>query len=128
MPGVLYDGNPVTQGIVAADTTSLGGGAFDGGAKGAVMTLDTPSLLSFIQAHPDDLLTFLINWDPSTSSTGQDRFASKEATSLDGGTPTGAAGDFAPYLELNVVPEPSTWALLALAGVFGAVRLHRAGS
>lgn len=127
MPGLLFDGDPATQGIVVADTTSLGSGAFDGGDKGAVMTLNTPSLLSFLQTHPDNLVTVLVNWDPSTSSTGQDRFASKEATSLDGGTPTGAEGDFAPFLELNVVPEPSTLALLALAGIVAAVRPHRGG-
>jgi hypothetical protein len=119
MPGLIYDGNPAaaSQGIVAADTTNLGGGAFNSGAKGTVMTLNTPGLLSFLQAHPDHMVTVLIGKDTTALSTGQDRFASRNATSLDGGTPTGNAGDFAPYLEIDVVPEPSA-ATICGVGVF----------
>lgn len=130
MPGLLYDGNPAaaSQGIVVADTTNIGNGAFNGGAKGAVQPLTTPGLLAFLQTHPDSIVTLLIAKDTAALSTGQDRFASRNATSLDGGTPSGAAGDFAPYLELEVVPEPSTFALVALAGLFGAVRTRRIGA
>jgi hypothetical protein len=130
MPGLLFDGNPAaaSQGIVVADTTNIGNGAFNGGAKGAVQPLTTPGLLSFLQSHPDSIVTLLIAKDTAALSTGQDRFASRNATSLDGGTPSGVAGDFAPYLELNVVPEPTSIALLAMAGVFAAIRMRRAGA
>jgi len=127
MPGLLYDGDPAAarQGIVAADTTNLGGGAFNAGAKGAVQPLSTPSLLSFLQAHPDSLVTLLIAKDTAALSTGQDRFASRQATSLDGGTPSGIAGDFAPYLELEVVPEPTALVLLAMGGALCAIGARR---
>lgn len=130
MPGLFYDGNPAagSQGIVAADTVNIGNGAFNGGAKGVIQPLTTPGLLSFLQSHPDSLVTLLIAKDTAALSTGQDRFASRNATSLDGGTPSGAAGDFAPYLEVDVVPEPSSLALLALAGLIGAVCPRRAGN
>lgn len=128
MPGLHYDGDPAStsQGIVAADTTNLGGGAFNGGAQGSVQTLNTPDLLSFLQSHPDSIVTLLIAKDTAALSTGQDRFASRNATSLDGGTPTGAAGDFAPYLEINVIPEPAAFTLFGLGAAALALARRKA--
>jgi hypothetical protein len=123
MPGLIYDGDTVnTQGINATDTVNLGGGNFINALKGDVDTLSAAGLLAFLQAHPDNLVTLIVARDPSNLSTGQDRFATKEATSLDGGTPTGNAGDFAPYLEFDIVPEPTAGSLAMIGLVLFAMR------
>jgi hypothetical protein len=93
MPGLVYDGDSTTQGI------------------------NVSGLFDFLANHPDDLVTLIVARDPSIDSSGQDRFATKETTELDSGTPTGVAGDFAPYLELTAIPEPATAALLGMVGL-----------
>jgi hypothetical protein len=110
MPGLIYDGDSTTQGVNATTTTNLGTGTFVPAAavKGTVYTFNAASLLPFLSSHPDNLVSLLVAAPSNSTQTGQDRFATKEATSLDAGTPTGAAGFFAPYLELTVVPEPAT--------------------
>jgi PEP-CTERM motif len=106
MPGLIYDANAATQGINATDTVNLGGGSFAASTKGQVQTLAATGLLSFLQGHPDNLVTLILARNPSNTTSGQDRFASKEATALDGGTPTGAAGSFAPYLQFEISGLP----------------------
>jgi hypothetical protein len=118
MPGLIYDGVVPTQGVNGATTTNLGGGNFPGAVtKNSSYTFSPASLLTFLSSHPDDLVTLLIAAPSDSTATGQDRFASKEATSLDGGSPTGPVGSFAPVLELTVVPEPASTALLAATGI-----------
>lgn len=117
MPGLIYDGDSTTQGINAADTTIVGMGNFSDALKGATETLGTTGLLTFLASHPDDLVTLIVGRDPAVDSGGQDRFATRETTELDGGSPMGSAGDFGPFLNLTVVPEPASLALLALSGI-----------
>lgn len=117
MPGLIYDGDSTTQGVNGAATTNLGTGNFVAGLKGSVAPLSASGLLGFLTAHPDDLATLILATPSTSTATGQDRFGSREATSLDGGAPTGAAGDFAPYLELTVVPEPTSLAMGGFAGI-----------
>jgi hypothetical protein len=119
MPGLIYDGDSTTQGVNGATTTNLGTGTFVPAAavKGTVYTFNAASLLPFLSSHPDNLVSLLVATPSNSTQTGQDRFATKEATSLDGGTPTGAAGSFAPYLELTLVPEPASAALATFVGL-----------
>lgn len=115
MAGLIYDGDSTTQGINGTDTTVLGTGNFTSAVEGQLETLSASGLLAFLSSHPDELVTVLVARDISDTGSGQDRFASKEADALT--TLAGAAGDWSPYLELNVVPEPSSALLLALGGL-----------
>lgn len=114
MPGLVYDGDAATQGINGADTTLLGTGSFSDAVEGDLETIGVPGLLTFLSNHPDDLVTLIVARDPTGTSTGQDRFATKEAAALT--TITGSAGDFAPYLHL-MVPEPTSLMLAGIAGL-----------
>ena len=115
MPGLDWDGNTLTQGIDAADTTNLGGGTFSNAAEGSVEALSASGLLAFLSAHPDNLVTLIVARDTANTGSGQDRFATKDASALT--TITGNVGDFAPYLELNVVPEPASLTFVAIAAI-----------
>lgn len=106
MPGLIYDANAATQGIDAAKTVNLGGGTFAATAKGQVQSLAATGLFAFLQSHPDKLVTLLLARDPANMDSGQDRFASKEATALDAGDPTGVAGTFAPFLQFEISGLP----------------------
>lgn len=98
MPGLHYDGDPNTKGF--SNVVDLGSATMNATAKGSSVTYSSAALTAFVQSHPDTLITLLVGVD--TASTGQSRFASKETTALDGGTPTGAAGDFAPRLHFTI--------------------------
>jgi hypothetical protein len=123
MPGLAGDNNAVTQDETGAD---LGTFALVSGTslKGTVNTFSSAAITTFLQGHPDDLVTILVRSD--TSSSGQARMASKEATALDGGSPTGAAGDFAAYLSFTIVPEPSSWLLSGFGAALLGVARRRA--
>ena len=99
MPGLFFDGLP-TQGYDTNNVTDLGSQTMASGTKAVVVSFGSTALKDFVNNNPDNLITFLVDTD--TQSTGQKRFASKEATELDGMTPSGAAGDFAPYLSFRV--------------------------
>jgi hypothetical protein len=112
MPGLAGDNNAATQDETGVD---LGTFALVTGTslKGTVSTFSDAAITTFLQTHADDIVTILVR--SNNSSSGQARMASREAVALDGGSPTGAAGDFAAYLQFNVVPEPSSLALLLFA-------------
>lgn len=121
MPGVIYDGDATSQGINGTDTSNIGAGSFSDALEGQVEALTAPGLLGFLSSSPDSFVTLLVARDTSNLSSGQDRFASKEADALT--NLTGSAGDWSPFLEVNVVPEPSSALLIALGGfAFGARR------
>lgn len=120
MPGLVYDNNAATHdetgtdlGAIALSTTAS--------LKGTLNTFADPAIANFLINHPDDVVTILVRSD--NSSSGQARMASREATSLENGTPSGAAGDFAPYLDVTLasVPEPS----LAVFGLAALPLLRR---
>jgi hypothetical protein len=99
MPGLFFDGLP-TQGYDTNNVTDLGAAPMGSGNKAVVVSYGAAALETFVEGHPGNLVTILVDTD--TQSTGQKRFASKEATALDGGTPTGEAGEFAPFLSFRV--------------------------
>mgnify|MGYP000247649681 CR=1 FL=1 len=103
MPGLQYDGDPNTKGF--SNVVDLGSATMNATAKGSSVTYSSAALTAFVQNHPDALLTILVGVD--TASTGQSRFGSKETTALDGGTPTGAAGSFAPRLNFTIACAPA---------------------
>jgi hypothetical protein len=119
MPGLAADSNAATQDETGSDLGAIG--LVTGTSlKGTVSTFSSAAITTFLQSHADDIVTILVRSD--NSSSGQARMASKEALSLDGGSPSGVAGDFAAYLQFNVIPEPSSLALLLFAACGSALR------
>jgi hypothetical protein len=124
-PGLVFDSDSSTRGLVGADTTLLGGNILENATEGAVLSFSDADLISFLNADTDGLVTFLI--ERETNVGGQARFASKEATTLDsGGTPV-AAGTYASYLQVDAtaIPEPGTYALLGGLLALGYVMVRR---
>ncbi len=105
-PGLIFDGNSTTHGVDTDVWTSLTTGSFPNMTKGSEMTLTShSSLAAFLNGFlggGGDPVSFLIR--RTTSASGQDRFATKEATALDNDSPTGNAGDFAPRLSFTFYP------------------------
>jgi hypothetical protein len=110
MPGLtVTDGDFITQNLNTNDTIFLGQITFSSLTKGSVETFADPALTAFVRGYAGSKnVTFLLAAAPGYLSTGQARFASKEAAALDGGNPAGTPGDFAPYLTFsNVGGAPS---------------------
>lgn len=117
LPGLLAtDNDPLTQNLNTAFVTPLGSYAITSGQpEGTVRSLSDPLITSFIQSYSgSQYVTFILA--ANSTSTGQFRTATREATQTATGVLTGAAGSFAPYLSFTVVPEPSSIALFALGG------------
>jgi hypothetical protein len=122
MPGVtVTDGDFTTQNLNPEQVTFLGQITFANLEKGSIETFSDPALTAFIRAYTDSkLVTFLLAAAPGYTSTGQARFASKEAVALDGGEPTGAPGDFAPFLNFRQAGGANPPSVLITAPVNGA--------
>jgi hypothetical protein len=119
MPGLtVTDGDFITQNLNTDDTIFLGQITFSSLTKGTVETFADPALTAFIRSYTGSpYVTLLLAAAPGYTSTGQARFASKEATALDGGDPVGNPGDFAPYLTFsNVGGAPSVLITKPVAG------------
>jgi hypothetical protein len=104
MPGLLaMDGDYLTQNLKTNALTLLG--TISGSAtKGEIKTFGNQALSDFIQTNNgNSQVTFLIANAPGYVSTGTARFSTKEATSLEDGTPVGNEGDFAPILQFKVL-------------------------
>lgn len=103
MPGLTEtDGDFTTQNLNPDQVTFLGQITFSNLEKGSVETFADPAITAFLRSYTGSpLVTFLLAAPPTYTSTGEARFASKEATALDGGDPTGEPGQFAPYLSFQ---------------------------
>jgi pectin methylesterase-like acyl-CoA thioesterase len=122
-PGLSYDG-AATRSFDVANLTDLGAAVISTNSKGAVAVYSSAALEAFIESHPDHLVTIFVECD--STSTSQTRLASKEAAALDGGTPSGAAGDFAPFLSFKVTtPVPPT---LGYTYTGGTLEFHWTGN
>jgi hypothetical protein len=107
MPGLIFDEDSTTQGIDPSKTVPLGQITYTSNAKGGVETFSNSAITSFLQNYAGgNRVTFLLAAAPGYSNTGQARIASKEATALDGGSPTGPAGTFAPRLNFQATLFP----------------------
>lgn len=84
------------------------------GDEGDEKIVATSDITNFLNIDGDGLVTFLLLREFSNSTAQFDDFANKETTSLESGSITGDAGDFAP--SLTIIPEPTTLALLLLGG------------
>jgi len=122
MPGLSFDGTS-SRSLDIANITDLGSSVLSTNAKGAVVVFSSPALESFVENHPDNLITFFVECD--STSTAQTRMASREATALDGGTPMGDAGEFAPFLSFKVVAPAAPSLNYAFAG--GVLQLSWTG-
>jgi hypothetical protein len=108
IPGLLLpDGDFLTQSIDLTKVVELGQSTFVNLAKGTTETFNAPAITEFIQSFAGSkLVTFLLAAAPGYTSTGQARFASKEATALEGDAPGEDAGRFAPYLSFKTGGAP----------------------
>ena len=102
IPGLLVsDGDFTTQSIDESKVTPLGQITFVNLTEGTTETFSDPALTDFVRSYAGSkLVTLLLAAAPGYTSTGQARFASREATALEGETP-GEAGRFAPYLRFT---------------------------
>ena len=110
IPGLTEtDGDFITQNLNTNQVIFLGEITFSSLNKGTVEMFADPALTAFVRSYTGSKnVTFLLAAAPGYTSTGQGRFASKEAASLEAGDPAGTAGDFAPYLTFsNVGGAPS---------------------
>jgi hypothetical protein len=102
MPGFTFDMDSITRDL-AVGTTVVDLGSFTttlSEVEGTLSTVALPSLTTLVQGMGNnDLLTLLVTTTGSTN--GQWRVLTKEATASEMSVITGAAGDFAPYLEFS---------------------------
>ena len=121
MPGLTFDGLSTTRGLNLGQLTDLGTLSTAALTKGQIVTFSSPAITSFINSFPGTSVTFLIVGNAEV--TGQTRFATKDATGLDGDALGSVpVGTYAPSLTFTVVPEPSTMLLTALGGLALAFR------
>ena len=105
MPGFTFDQNSTTNVLdIGGAIQSLGTYSVSGvETEGALAQINPSSLTSLVKdMGTNDLLTLLISFN--ASSNGQWRIASREATQTETGAIVGSAGDFAAYLQFDVVP------------------------
>jgi len=99
MPGLFYDATP-TATYDTNNIVDLGSFTMQSGSIGRIVSFQSGKLTSFLNTNSDSLVTILIDTD--SQSTGQKRFASKEATTLEGANapvaPPGTTNWFAPFL------------------------------
>ncbi|MGZ8939602.1 MAG: Ig-like domain-containing protein, partial [Limisphaerales bacterium] len=122
MPGLAAtDGDFTTQSLNSEQLTFLGQITFSNLQKGTFETFSDPGLTAFIRSYTgSSLVTIILAAAPDYTSTGQARFAAKEAVALDGGNPTGNPGDFAPYLSFGQVGGSVPPSVLITAPANGA--------
>ena len=103
MPGLDWDGNPLTRSQYLPNLTDLGVVQHTVINEGQAQSFTNAALTAFFQAHPTNLVTLLVMRE--SVNTGQARFASKEASATMSNVVSGAVGDFAPRLILEIASE-----------------------
>jgi len=101
MPSFTFDMDSITRDLNSTITVDLGTFTTTGAElEGALSKVTLPALTTLIQGMGDhDLLSIFVT---STGSTnGQWRAVTKEAAGTETSVLTGAAGDFAPFLEFS---------------------------
>lgn len=104
IPGLLVpDADFLTQSIDESKVTPLGQITFVNLTEGTTETFSDPALTDFVRSYAGSkLVTLLLAAAPGYTSTGQARFASREATALEGETTGEQPGQFAPYLRFTI--------------------------
>ncbi len=98
----ITDGDFITQSIDTTKVTPVGQITFLNLSKGTVETFNDPALTDFVRGYTGSkLITFILAAAPDYTSTGQARFASKEALALEGDPLGEEPGHFAPYLSFT---------------------------
>lgn len=118
-PGLSVDGDAGTRGIDGSVWTNLGTNQLPASpaldAEGTLVTVPLASLVPLINSMgSNNFITVMITYQ--TASNGTWNVISREATQSNTGVVSGAAGDFAAYLDLTI-PEPASLSLLALGGL-----------
>lgn len=117
--------NGSSSGIDSTRTVLLGYFTTGGTTGDLISTGDLSALASFLNADTNGLVTLILATDDTTNSN-QERYASKEATSLSSG-PAVTAGTYAPRLEVSVaIPEPASLGGLGVMGLALRRRARRA--
>jgi hypothetical protein len=103
-PGLVFDGDSRTRGLIQDDVLLLGAFNTSGMNEGDVIQFNNANLAVFLNLlsysdrpeGEEGLVTLLI--EAQSAGSGQSRFASKEATTLQSGAGSFRAGAFAPRL------------------------------
>ncbi|HHY84150.1 MAG TPA: hypothetical protein GYA07_01250 [Verrucomicrobia bacterium] len=98
LPGLeVTDGDFLTQSINSNSVTFLGALTFPVTPEGGTLVFTNAALTSFVQSHTGKLVMLLLA--AGNTSSGQSRFATREATATATGVLTGSGGAFAPRLD-----------------------------
>jgi hypothetical protein len=113
-----YPPNPVANVIDTNEASLIAAWSGFTGDEGDKVTFTSSDLTTFLNDDNDGLVTLILLRNYTTSTAAFDDFASKEATTLDSGSPTVSAGTYAPSLtsDATVIPEPASIVLLGLGG------------
>jgi hypothetical protein len=119
-PGLSVDGTAATRGINGSLWTNLGtlqlpaSPALD--VEGTLVSLPITTIVPLINAMgSNNFITVMVSYE--TSSNGTWNVVSREATASATNVLSGSAGDFAAYLDIGLIPEPTSLCLLALGGL-----------
>lgn len=123
VPGLTFDGLSTTQGLNTSELTNLLSTTTGALTQGQIVTFTSAAMTSFVNSYVGTSITFLIS--ATTAGSNQTRFATRDATGLNGATNAVAPGTYAPTLTFNVIPEPSSLLLTALGGIALASRRRR---
>jgi hypothetical protein len=105
LPGLLAtDNDPSTQNINIGSVTYLGQLVIPAStSEGNTVSFEDAALTAFLQAYAGGSHQVTLVLAAGNGSGGQWSFASREATQTASGAVSGSVGDFAPYLEFEIL-------------------------